>query len=202
FVATYFTFEKMPRRDFTEPLFVDDVLSALGFMLYRVLAPVLVTLLVAARTGAAFAADVGSKVYAHQFDALRSFGVDPSRYLLTGMQLSLLITMPFLVSVMYLLARVTSLSVFLFTHADSTSFFWQHAFDRGLHWEGHWLLWGSGWVLLKVEACAFGIAAIAWFVGTREKLAADDVSRGVTRTVIAASLHVLLVHFVFAFFEF
>lgn len=202
FVATYFTFEKMPRRDVTEPLFVDDVLSALGFMLFRVLAPVLVTLLVAARTGAAFAADVGGKVYARQFDALRSFGVDPSRYLLTGLLQSLLLAMPFLVWVMWWAAELSALLVFLFTHPDRSAFFWQRGFTRALINEDFFLHWGWMWVLAKTEACAFGIAAIAWFIGSREKHAADDVSRAVTRTVILASLHVLMVHFLFSFFEF
>ena len=202
FVATYFAFDKMPRRGFTEPLFVDDILSALGFMMFRVLSPLLVTLLVAARTGAAFAADVGGKVYARQFDALRSFGVDPSRYLLTGLLLALLVAMPFLVWVMWWLAELASMGVFLYTHPDRNYFFWDRAFRRGLINEDFFLHWGWKWVVLKTEACAFGIAATAWFVGAREKLSADDVSRGVTRTVIAASLWVLVVHFLFSFFEF
>lgn len=202
FVVTYFAFEKLPRRTFTEPLFVDDVLSALGFMMFRVLAPLLVTLLVAARTGAAFAADVGGKVYARQFDALRSFGVEPSRYLLTAGLWSLLVAMPFLVWTLWWTAETASLAVFLFTHPDQNFFFWQRAFERGLVNEEFPLHWGWKWVLAKSEACALGIAAIAWFVGAREKLAADDVSRAVTRTVIAASLWTLIVHFAFAFFEF
>jgi ABC-type transporter Mla maintaining outer membrane lipid asymmetry ATPase subunit MlaF/ABC-type transporter Mla maintaining outer membrane lipid asymmetry permease subunit MlaE len=202
FVATYFAFDKMPRRGFTEPLFVDDILSALGFMMFRVLAPLLVTLLVAARTGAAFAADIGGKVYARQFDALRGFGVDPSRYLLTGVILALLLAMPFLVWTMWWLAEATSMGVFLFTHPDRNAFFWERAFHRGLINEDFFLHWGWKWVVLKTEACAFGIAATSWFVGAREKLSSDDVSRSVTRTVIAASLWVLVVHFLFSFFEF
>lgn len=202
FVATYFAFEKMPKKDFIEPLFVDDVLSALGFMMFRVLSPLLVTLLIAARTGAAFSADVGGKVYARQFDALRSFGVDPSRYLLTALSWSLLIAMPFLVWTMWWLTEVSCLGVFLFTHPDKNAFFWERAFTRGLLNEDFPLHWGWQWVIAKTEVCALGIAAAAWFLGTREKLAADDVSRSVTRTVIGASLWVLLVHFFFAFFEF
>ena len=38
-------------------LFVDDILRALGFLLYRVLCPVILTILIAARTGAAIASD-------------------------------------------------------------------------------------------------------------------------------------------------
>jgi ABC-type transporter Mla maintaining outer membrane lipid asymmetry permease subunit MlaE len=202
FVATYFAFEKMPRRSFTEPLFVDDILNALGFMTFRVLAPLLVTLLVAARTGAAFAADIGGKVYARQLDALRSFGVEPSRYLLTGGILALLLAMPFLVWTMWWMAKWACLAVFLFTHPERNYFFWDRAFHRGLVNEDFFLVWGWKWVVAKTEVCAFGIAAIAWFEGARDKWAADEVSRSVTRTVIWASLWTLLVQFGFSFFEF
>ncbi|MSR45992.1 MAG: ATP-binding cassette domain-containing protein [Planctomycetes bacterium] len=202
FVATYFAFEKMPKRGFIEPLFVDDVLSALGFMMFRVLAPLLVTLLIAARTGAAFAADIGGKVYARQFDALRSFGVDPSRYLLTALSWSLLLAMPLLVWTMWWTAEISSLGVFLWSHPERNAFYWERAFTRGLVNEDFPLHWGWDWVVAKTEVCALGIAAAAWFIGSREKLAADDVSRSVTRTVIGASLWVLFVHFLFAFVEF
>jgi ABC-type transporter Mla maintaining outer membrane lipid asymmetry ATPase subunit MlaF/ABC-type transporter Mla maintaining outer membrane lipid asymmetry permease subunit MlaE len=202
FVATYFSFEKMPKRGFTEPLFNDEFLSALGFMLFRVLSPLLVTLLVAARTGAAFSADVGGKVHARQFDALRSFGVEPSRYLLTGMQVALLVAMPFLVWTMWWAAELSSCAVYLWTHPDRGFPFWDRAFHRALVNEDFLLQWGWKWVLAKTEACAYGIAATAWFVGAREKSAPEDVSRGVTRTVIVASLWTLFVHFLFSFFEY
>ena len=110
--------------------------------------------------------------------------------------------MPFLVWVMWWVAELSALLVFLFTHPDRTAFFWERGFTRGLINEDFFLHWGWMWVVAKTEACAFGIAAIAWFIGAREKLSADDVSRAVTRTVIFASLHVLVVHFLFSFFEF
>ena len=57
-------------------------------------------------------------------------------------------------------------------------------------------------MLLKVELCALGTGAIAYFLGARQKMAASDVSKAVTRTIILASLFVLGVHFGMAFLEF
>ena len=83
FVATYFTFRFLPYRPITEPLVLENVLDALGFSLYRILVPVLTTILVAARCGAAVTSDVGGKVHGQQIDALRTLGIKPARYLLT-----------------------------------------------------------------------------------------------------------------------
>ena len=202
FVTTWFTFEHLPRRDWTEPLFIDEVLRALGYLLYRVLCPVLLTILVAARMGAAITADVGGKVYARQFDALRSFAVAPSRYLLTGILWSVLLSVPLLFALHFLCARTASHAVFLFGHQDHSSFFWDRAFHRSLRLDDSPLWRGTWWTLVKLELCALGIGAIAYFQGAREKQAADDVSRAVRRTIIGASVFVLLVHFGTSFFEF
>lgn len=53
FVSTYFTFQFLPYSAYTEPLLVEDLLTALGFALYRIVVPILACILVAARCGAA-----------------------------------------------------------------------------------------------------------------------------------------------------
>ncbi len=202
FVSTWFTFEYLPKREFSEPLFIERILEAMGFLLYRVLGPVLLTILVAARMGAAIASDIGNKVYARQFDALRSFGIEPSRYLFTSVLWALVLAMPLLFAVMFLIARWFSLGVFVFGHPEDTFFFWDQNFHRGLRVPDQSLWKGSYWLLCKLETCALGTAAIAYHWGAREKLSANDVSRSVTRTIILATLFVLVVHFLFAFWEF
>ncbi len=51
FVATYFTLHFLPYREFTEGLILDDLIGALGFGLYRILAPLIIAILMAARGG-------------------------------------------------------------------------------------------------------------------------------------------------------
>jgi len=202
FVSTYFGFKFLPFRTYTEPLLIDEVLSALGYGLFRIFIPVLATVLIAARCGAAVASDVGSRAYSHQLDAMRTLGVEPSRYLLTGIVVAFLVGSPVLEAVAFAGARVTSLVVFVATHPDLSGHFWDRTFHALLR-EPAGPLWnGALWVLAKVLCCGFGTGAIAWFVGKRPKRSWADVSGGVTSTIIWATLYVLVVHFAFAFAEF
>lgn len=202
FVATYFTFRYLPYRTYTEPLLIEDLLGSLGFALYRILVPILATVLIAARCGAAVASDVGGKVYGGQFDALRTFGVRPSRYLATGILYAFLIGTPFLAGISFVAARVTSLLVFTVTHPQSGPFFWESHFYRELLVPGEWAYRGSGWLVAKLLFCAAGTAAIAYERGACSKFSSQDVSEGITSTILWSTLFVLLVHFGFAFFEF
>ncbi|MCA9059851.1 MAG: ATP-binding cassette domain-containing protein, partial [Planctomycetaceae bacterium] len=77
FVAQDFIFRYLPFRQFTEPLLIENLLQGTGFSLYRFLVPILATILIAARSGAAVSADIGSKVYGNQIDAIRTIGMRP-----------------------------------------------------------------------------------------------------------------------------
>lgn len=202
FVATYFTFRFMPYRSYTEPLVIENMLNALGFSLYRILVPVLATVLIAARCGAAVASDVGGKVYGQQTDALRSFGVNPTRYLGTGILYAFALGTPLLVAIAFVAARVTSVLVFTASHPRYGPFFWETHFHRELIAPGEWLYRGTAWLAAKVLVCAAGIALVAYDRGRQPKRSTKDVSLGITSTILWSTLLVLVVHFAFAFVEF
>lgn len=202
FVATYFTFRFLPFRNYTEPLVIEELLQALGFALYRILVPVLATILVAARCGAAVASDVGGKVYGRQVDALRTFGAEPARYLATNILWAFLAGTLLLVAIAYAAARLTSLVVFSTTHPQYGPFFWESHFHRELVLPGGLFYRGTGWLAAKLLLCAAGMGVIAYDRGSRPKHSETDVSTGITSTVLWATLHVLVVHLGFALFEF
>jgi ABC-type multidrug transport system ATPase subunit/ABC-type transporter Mla maintaining outer membrane lipid asymmetry permease subunit MlaE len=202
FVSTYFTFKFLPYRQYTEPLVLENLLEALGFSLYRILVPVLATILIAARCGAAVASDVGGKVYGQQFDAMRSFGVRPERYLLTGILYAFLLGTPLLTCISFLAARLTSLAVFTATHPELGPFFWRSHFHRELVVPTDWFYRGTGWLLAKILCCAAGMGWIAYERGRRPKHSTRDVSHGITSNILWSTLYVLVVHFLFAFYEF
>jgi ABC-type transporter Mla maintaining outer membrane lipid asymmetry permease subunit MlaE len=202
FVATYFTFRYLPYRPITEPLVLENVLESLGFALYRILVPVLITLLVAARCGAAVTSDVGGKVYGQQIDALRTLGIKPERYLLTPILYSFLLGTPVLVLLGFWLARFTSLCVFTATHPQLGPHFWDSHFHHGLSMPSRWLFRGTGWLFAKVLCCAAGIGWIAYLIGMRPKRSASDVSAGITLSILLSTIYVLLVHMAFALVEF
>jgi ABC-type transporter Mla maintaining outer membrane lipid asymmetry ATPase subunit MlaF/ABC-type transporter Mla maintaining outer membrane lipid asymmetry permease subunit MlaE len=201
-VSTHFTFKFLPFKAYTEPLITEELLQGLGFALYRIVIPVLLTVLLAARGGAAIAADVGSRVYSRQIDALRSFGAPPRSYLLTNILYAYLLTTPFLLGSGFLVARFTSLVVFSYNYPQHDALFWDGHFHRALVQPGSMFYAGTGWTLVKVLACGLGIGAVSYFQGMRAKSSAVEVSRGITRTIIWGTLFVLLVHFAFAFIEF
>lgn len=201
FTTTYFTFKFLPYALYTKPLLLEDLLMAIGFALYRVLVPILATTLVAARCGAAVAADVGVKKYGSQIEALQTLGIRPRVYLLTPILLAFIVGTPLLQWLAYQAARVVSLLSFIATHPDVGPHFWALHFESELVGDG-WFFRGTGWLLLKVVASGVGVAAIAYYRGGRPKQSASDVSHAITSTVLWATLYVLVVHFVVAFYEF
>ncbi len=202
FVATYFTFTFFPFKAFTVPVLEEDLLKSLGFSLYRILVPVLATILIAARCGAAVASDVGGKAYGQQLDAMRTLGAPPERYLLTGILYAFLVGTPLLVWIGYQVARYVSLMVFTGMYADRGPYYWDQNFQAALREPGSFFYAGTSWLIGKILICGLLIAWVAYFRGATNKYSQRDVSSGITSTVLWATLLVLVVHFVFAFLEF
>jgi ABC-type transporter Mla maintaining outer membrane lipid asymmetry ATPase subunit MlaF/ABC-type transporter Mla maintaining outer membrane lipid asymmetry permease subunit MlaE len=202
FVTTYFTFRFLPYSRYTEPLLLEDLLEATGFALYRILAPILITILIAARCGAAVASDVGGRAYGRQLDAFRTFRAPPKRYLLTNILYAFLIGAPGLVALGYLTSATVSAIVFTATHPEHGPDFWSLHFHHRLRDPAMWWYDGTSWLLAKTLLCALGIGSIAYYRGASTKNSARDVSLGVTSTVLWGTLYVLVIHFLFAFFEF
>lgn len=195
FVTTYFTFRFLPYRDYTEALILDDLIGALGFGLYRILVPLIITILLAARAGAAIAADIGGRVAGHQMEAMQSLGAKPERYLLTGVVWAMLLGTPLIAFASFCASRIASAVVFAFMMPDRPLHFWGEMF--------HKLLFdGTGWVAARYLISAFLVGAVAYFRGIRPKRSPDDVAKEITLTIILTSLLVLTVQVVLSFFEF
>jgi ABC-type transporter Mla maintaining outer membrane lipid asymmetry ATPase subunit MlaF/ABC-type transporter Mla maintaining outer membrane lipid asymmetry permease subunit MlaE len=202
FTTTYFTFRFLPFRMYTQPLLIDELLASIGFALYRFLVPVLATVLIAARCGAAVAADVGVKQYGGQVDALRTLGVKPRAYLLVPIVLAFVIATPVLQWLAFTAAHLISLVTFNETHGSIGPYFWQQHFFRNLRVDDSVFLSGWRWVTLKNVLCGVGTATIGYYRGIATKESASDVSNAITSTVLWTTLYVLVVHFVVALIEF
>lgn len=202
FVAQDFVFRYLPFRQFTEPLLSENLLHATGFSLYRFLVPILATILIAARSGAAVASDVGSKIYGNQFDAMRTLGIDPVRTLRTPVLYAFLIGTPFLALLSYAMSAVAASFAFLLTHADLGIGFWDAHFHKELIQPTGIFYKGSGWLIVKLLTCGLGVAMISWRCAITPKLSGSEISIGVTRTILWATLFVLCVHFGYSLFEF
>lgn len=202
FVTVFFGFSQFPYREVTVPLLTEEFLAAAGYSTYRVLIPLLIAILVAAKCGAAIAADVGARRLTHQYDAMRSLGVAPRGYLYGNIVMSLVAAGPVLTLVAFLAACYTSLTAFLMTFDDaSVAMFTRHFFatvwppDRAVPK-------GTGWVMLKGVTGGMVTAALAYSIGSRPKQSSVDVSRDVGLTIFWATLAALGLHAVYAFLEF
>jgi ABC-type multidrug transport system ATPase subunit/ABC-type transporter Mla maintaining outer membrane lipid asymmetry permease subunit MlaE len=200
FTATYFTFEFLPYRVYSKPLLIEDLLTSIGFALYRILVPVLATILVAARCGAAVAADVGVRRYGAQLDALRTLGVSPIVYLFLPILFAFLIATPLLGALAFQVARLVSVVCFDSMHPELGPHFWSQHFHSRL--SNGWVNSGGLWVMAKTAVCGIGVAMISYYQGNLPKGSAGDVSDSITATVLWATLFVLVVHFVTSFYEF
>lgn len=219
FTTTYFTLRFLPFRLYTQPLLIDELLAAIGFALYRILVPILATVLIAARCGAAVAADVGVKQYGGQIDALKTFGIRPPAYLLVPILGAFLIATPLLQWLAFSASHWVSRLTFVLCYPEIGIHFWHQHFFRAIvlpadaagraAWGSHLPMTGLfllgkgwGWLLLKNVLCGFGTAVIAYHRGITAKQSASDVSHCITSTVLWATLYVLIVHFVVALLEF
>jgi ABC-type transporter Mla maintaining outer membrane lipid asymmetry permease subunit MlaE len=202
FVTTDFTFRYLPYTQYTKPLLIEELLRSVGFALYRIFIPLLCTLLVAARCGAAVASDVGGKSYGQQIDALRSFGAKPQSYLLTPILYAFLIGTPVLNAIAYWAASWISVVAFTATHPDRGPDFWHLHYHLRLIAPGQWCFLGCWWLLAKLLLCALGTGLIAYHQGVRPKYSSRDVSFGITSTILWATLYVLTIHLLFALVEF
>ncbi|MEM9828625.1 MAG: ABC transporter permease [Planctomycetota bacterium] len=197
FVTNYFTFEFLPYRAYTQPLLMDDLLTSIGFASFRILGPILATILIAARTGAAIASEVGMKRYGGQLDAMRTLGVSPDRSLAMTIQFAMLVTTPLLMLALYAAATWVGWLTFHERHPDIATHYWSYHYGRALGDATGW--W---WVVGKGVISATGITMIAYHQGKQEKSSAAAISQSITRTILYATLFVLVVHFVVALFEF
>jgi len=194
--GTYFLFERLPKRIWTEPIIQDDLISGLGLIFVRVGLPLMVSVLLAAKLGASAAAHLGHMSLTRQLDALDLLCVPRRTHLLlptaAGQWMAAWIGTAVAVS----LAYVTSLAVFLLMHEGYSVRYFHAAFVKELDREI------VLWVLAKTAVSAVGVAAVAYRIGTQRKRSPEQVVRGIHNTLLRALLLVLAIHSLFAFLEF
>lgn len=194
--GTYFLFERLPKRAWTEPLVQEDIVTGLGLLYVRVGIPLLVSVLLAAKLGAAAAAHLGHMSLTRQLDALKLLGVSLRRHLLLPTAAGQLAAAWVTTVCAVVLAYLMSLVVFLVVHPGFSVRYFQAAFAQELD-AASFL-----WLFAKVGVSAVGVAAVAFRVGTVPKRSPEQVVKGIHRTLLRALLLVLAIHAFFAFLEF
>jgi phospholipid/cholesterol/gamma-HCH transport system permease protein len=166
-------------------LFVGRVVS---LSLVRELGPVLTALMVAGRVGSGITAEIGSMVVTEQVDALRSMAISPVRRLVIPRALATILMLPVLTALADVLGILGGLAIAIvelqMTMQDYLTSIWSQLQISDI---------GSG--LGKTFFFGFEIALIGCANGLRVQGGAAAVGQATTRTVVFASICILVSDF-------
>jgi phospholipid/cholesterol/gamma-HCH transport system permease protein len=175
-------------RQYGGEIFVVDLVT---ISVLRELGVLLTAIIVAGRSGSAFAAEIGAMQLDDEVDALRAIGLDPMEVLVLPRVIGLMISLPLLTVVADAmgLAGGAALSwTALGIPFNEFMVRMQQALSPTTFWAG----------LLKSPAFAFVIALIGTYCGMQVQDSSRELGRQTTRAVVQSIFMVLLVDAVFA----
>jgi phospholipid/cholesterol/gamma-HCH transport system permease protein len=156
--------------------------------LSKELIPILVGLMVAGRVGSSMAAEIGTMRITEQVDALFSLGADPNRYLVVPRTVAAFLMLPCLtlfgdlIGILCgMLYNVTIMGVNGTVYIRNTLLYLQ--------------FWDVASGLIKASVFGVIIAVVGCWQGLKTEGGAEGVGRATTRTVVIASISILIVNF-------
>lgn len=164
--------------------------GTIGYSFLNELGPTLGGVGLAARSGAAIAAEIGSMVVTEQVDALRAMAVSPVRYLVVPRVLAAIIMLP-LLTAMADLAGLCGGYLFALGSGVSGEEFWAsvHTYTKVSD-----LIHG----LIKSVVFGFIIGIVACQQGLRTKGGATGVGRSTTSSVVICVMLIFIIDFFLA----
>jgi phospholipid/cholesterol/gamma-HCH transport system permease protein len=155
------------------------VVELVGYAMLREFAPLIGAIIIAGRSGSAYAAQIGTMVVAEEIDALRTIGIDSLQRLVVPKIVALVVALP-LLTVFADICGVLGGMVMARTGLDIGYGEFLDRFGRVM--QGSALLLGLG----KSVVFAGIIATIGCFQGLRTQGSADSVGRQTTLSVVQA----------------
>ena len=156
--------------------------------LCKELIPILVGLMVAGRVGSSMAAEIGTMRITEQVDALFSLGADPNRYLVVPRTAAAFLMLPCLTLFGDLIGIIFGAIYNVGIMGVNGTIYVRNTLQYLQFWDV-----GSG----LVKAAVFGviIAVVGCWQGLKTEGGAEGVGRATTRTVVIASISILIVNF-------
>ena len=160
----------------------------IGTTVVRELGPVLSSMMVAARSGSAIAAELASMVIGEQIDALRAEGSDPVKKLVEPRLVACTLMMPVLAAICDAVAFVGGWIIACQVVQVSSFFYWDSVFEVLTPA----FIWGGA---LKSLAFGFIIGVVSCYSGMKTGFGSSGVGDATTRAVVLASISILAVDF-------
>lgn len=170
-------------RQFGANIFVADLV---GLAIVRELGPLMTAIIVCGRSGAAFAAELGTMKVSEEIDALRTLGFGPLRYLVLPRLVGLLIAAPILTLLGDVVGMLGGLLVGI-TSLDLTVSGYLLETRQALH------AWDVLQGLVKSVVFAMAIGIVSCQQGLATVGGAEGVGRRTTSAVVASLFALILV---------
>jgi phospholipid/cholesterol/gamma-HCH transport system permease protein len=178
----------VPMRQFGAELFVADLV---GLSILRELGPLMTAILLAGRSGAAFAAEIGTMKVNEELNALTTMGLDPVRFLVVTRILAALLMMPLLTLFADLIGILGGALTMITFNIPIVSFL--HEVDSLVDVKD--LLAG----LAKAPVFAVLIAGVGCLRGLQTQTGASAVGISATRAVVSSIVLLVVVDGIYAF---
>lgn len=156
--------------------------------LCKELIPLLVALMVAGRVGSSMAAEIGTMKITEQIDALFSLGANPNRYLVVPRTLAAAVMVPALTLYGDFIGIFCGFFYNIVGMGVNRVVYIRNAL---LYFE----FWDVSVGLIKAFVFGFVIAVVGCWQGLRAEGGAEGVGRATTRSVVIASICVLILNF-------
>ena len=167
------------------------VASLVSLAMVRELGPIMTAIIVAGRSGSAFAAEIGTMKISDEVDALFTMGFDPTRFLAVPKIVASVLMVPILTLFSNLFAIVGGLVVGVFM-LDLTANAYIAQTLKTL------TLFDVFWGFLKAAVFALLIAGIGCLRGFQVRGGAAEVGRATTSAVVSSIFFIILADAVFA----
>ncbi len=177
---TYFQFHKVRMDTSTGP--------AVSIALSRELGPIITSLMVAGRVGAAMAAEIGTMRVTEQLDALRSLAVHPIDYLVVPRMIAMALSLP-LLTAMSIFTGISAAYVVAVEVLGIDSAYFLHNMYK--YTEANDIYTG----LIKVFLFSFIIVFVSCQKGLQCEGGAEGVGKATTEAVVNSSISILIVNF-------
>ena len=178
----------VPMKQFGAEIFVADLV---GLSILRELGPLMTAILLAGRSGAAFAAEIGTMKVNEELNALTTMGLDPVRFLVVTRIIAALLMMPLLCIFADLIGILGGALTMISFNIPISAFL--HEVDSLVDVKD--LLAG----LAKAPVFAILIAGIGCLRGLQTQTGASAVGISATRAVVSAIILLVVVDGIYAF---
>ena len=163
----------------------------------RELGPVLAGLMVAGRVGSGIAAQLGSMRVTEQIDALNTLGTDPIKKLVTPRVLAALVMVPVLTIINDFVGILGGNVIARFYLGKPSSLYWRMVYEQMLSsgFTLHYI--PNDFIQGLVKPFVFGgiISLVACYNGLKTTGGTEGVGLSTTRTVVTASILILVVDY-------